>query len=140
MEASTTSQPAAADRGTDVSRPRFVERIQERVKSRVSEQKNRATEGLMNVASTVRRMGEPLRGQPYGPAVEYVDGAAQRIEEFAHYLQERNADELVEELRSAARRNPSVFIGAGFVIGAICGRFLKSSSRGDGSERGTSRL
>jgi hypothetical protein len=110
-------------------RPGIGDRVRQRINTQVDAQKDRAVDGLMSVAEAVRRMGEPLQGQPYEPAVRYVEGAADRVEQAAQYLREHDVDELVDDLRKVARRQPAVFVGVGFLAGAICGRFLKSSNR-----------
>ena len=106
------------------------DRIRQRITAGVGTQTDRAVEGLMNVASAVRRMGEPLQGQRYEPAVKYVNNAAERVEQAAMYLRQHEVNEVVDDIRAAARRRPAVFIGAGLLAGAIAGRFLKSTSRG----------
>jgi hypothetical protein len=83
----------------------------------------------MGVADAVRRMGEPLQGQPYEPVVKYVQTAAERVEQAALYLRQHDVDELVDDLRRVARRQPAAFVGVAFLAGAIGGRFLKSSNR-----------
>ena len=105
------------------------DRIKQRITAGVGTQKDRAVEGLMNVASAVRRMSEPLQGQPYEPAIKYVNTAAERVEQAAMYLRQHEVNEVVDDIRAAARRRPAVFIGAGLLAGAIAGRFLKSTNR-----------
>jgi hypothetical protein len=110
-------------------------RIRQRINSQVGAQKDRAVDRLMNVANAVRRMGEPLRGQPYEPVVKYVNAAAERVEQAAMYLRQHEVNEVVGDVRAAARRHPAVFIGAGLLAGAIAGRFLKSSNRATSRRR-----
>ena len=121
----TNAQSSSADRAG------VKDRVRQGITSRVNGQKDRAVDGLMQVADTVRRMGAPLRGQGqhYDPVAKYMNTAAERVEQAALYLRQHELDEVVDDLRAAARRRPAVFIAAGFLAGAICGRFLKSSNR-----------
>ena len=132
----TTEQPISrpkertgASATGQTERPGIGDRVRQRINTQVDAQKDRAVDGLMSVAEAVRRMGGPLQGQAYEPAVKYVEGAADRVEQAAQYLREHDVDELVDDLRKVARRQPAVFVGVGFLAGAICGRFLKSSNR-----------
>lgn len=127
----STSRGTQSNEQRSSDRPGVKDRIRQGITTRVSGQKDRAVDGLMQVADTVRRMGAPLRGQGqnYEPVANYVNTAAERVEQAALYLRQHELDEVVEDLRAAARRRPAVFIGAGFLAGAICGRFLKSSNR-----------
>lgn len=127
----STSRGTKSTEQSSSSRTGVGDRIRQGITTRVSGQKDRAVDGLMQVADTVRRMGTPLQGQgqQYEPVAKYVNTAAERVEQAALYLRQHEIDEVVDDLRQAARRRPAVFIGAGFLAGAICGRFLKSSNR-----------
>jgi hypothetical protein len=132
----TTEQPTSprvsqstASRSNEDQRPGIGDRVRQGINSQVGAQKDRAVDSLMGVADAVRRMGEPLQGQPYEPFAKYVQNAAERVEQAALYLRQHEVEELVDDLRDVARRQPAVFVGVGFLAGAICGRFLKSSNR-----------
>lgn len=120
-EASSSTRTGQADAGTG-------ERMRGRISSAVDARKDRAIDSLMGVADAVRRMGDPLQEESYGKAAEYTRKAAERLDEVALYLRERNTQQLIHDLRGFARRQPAVFVGIGFLAGALCGRFLKSSA------------
>ena len=122
-EASSSTRTAQGDSG-------MGERMRGRISSAMDARKDRAISGLMGVADVVRRMGDPLQEEAYGKAAEYTRNAAERLDEVAVYLRERNTQQLIQDLRGFAKRQPAVFLGIGFLAGAMCGRFLKSSSGG----------
>jgi hypothetical protein len=87
------------------------------------------------VAETVRRVGEPLHGEPFTRLGRYADGAARAIDRVAGDLRDRDLDQLAEDVRGFARRRPAVFVGAGIAAGVIAARFLKSSGSGRAGAR-----
>jgi hypothetical protein len=119
-EASSSTRTAQGDSG-------MGERMRGRIGSAMDARKDRAINSLMGVADVVRRMGDPLQEEAYGKAAEYTRNAAERLDEVALYLRERNTQQLIQDLRGFAKRQPAVFLGIGFLAGALCGRFLKSS-------------
>ena len=48
---------------------------------------------------------------------------------LATRLREGSIDELVDDTRALARRNPGLFIAGGLVAGFVLARFVKASSR-----------
>jgi hypothetical protein len=122
-EQSGSTQTGQSDSGTG-------DRVRGRITAAVDARKDKAIDGLMGVADAVRRLGDPLQEESYGKAAEYTRRAAERLDEVALYLRERDSRQLIQDLRGFAKRQPAVFIGIGFLAGAVFGRFLKSSSGG----------
>jgi hypothetical protein len=52
---------------------------------------------------------------------------ADRLHGFSDYLENRRIDELFEDARRLAQRNPGLFIAGGVVLGLALSRFLKAS-------------
>jgi hypothetical protein len=122
-EASSSGRIGQGDSGTG-------DRMRGRISSAMDARKDRAIDSLMGIADAVRRMGDPLQEESYDKAAEYTRKAAERLDEAALYLRERNTQELIQDVRGFARRQPAVFLGIGFLAGAVCARFLKSSAGG----------
>lgn len=61
-----------------------------------------------------------------------ISGRARRL---ASYLEENDTRGLVTDLEGSAREHPAAFVGSSFAAGLAAGRFLRSSSRSDASER-----
>jgi hypothetical protein len=101
--------------------------IQQRVTSRVDEQKNRAADGLGGIADVIRTAGNELRTENEALA-SYVDMASDQMRRFANHIRERGTADMLDDVNRFARRNPAVFIGGAFLIGIGLARFLKASA------------
>lgn len=110
--------------------------IQQRVTSRVDEQKNRAAAGLGGIADVIRNASDELRAENEALA-SYVDMASDQMRRFADHIRERGASEMIDDVNRFARRNPALFIGGALLVGLGVARFLKSTaSRSDVREYG----
>lgn len=106
---------------------RVTEQVRETASTRLEDQKTRAVEGISSVAQTVRDMSQNMQDQ--GAVAEYMDRAAWQLQRFSDYLQERDLRDLVVEVERFARRQPTMFLAGGFLVGLLGVRFLKSSAR-----------
>ena len=101
--------------------------VRDSATSQLSSQKDRATDGLGSLARAVRQSTQSLRDNQQDTVAQYVEQAADRIEQFSSRLRDRDLGELMRDADRFARRQPAVFIGAAFVLGVLAARFLKSS-------------
>jgi hypothetical protein len=101
--------------------------IQQKVTSRVDEQKNRAAEGLGGIADVIRSAGHELRAENEALA-SYVDAASDQMRRLASHIRERGVADMLDDVNGFARRNPAVFIGGAFLVGIGIARFLKASA------------
>ena len=124
-----TSQQSTDERGGARG---VMDRVRDGASSQISQQKERATDGLSSLARAVRQSTQSLRDNQQGTVAQYVERAADRIEQFSTTLRERDLKDLMHDAERFARRQPAVFIGAAFAAGVLAARFLKSSS--DGSD------
>jgi hypothetical protein len=106
--------------------------IQQKVTSRVDEQKNRAADGLGGIADVFRNAGNELRNENETIA-QYVDAASDQMKKFADHIRQRGVGDMMGDLNQFARRRPALFIGGAFLVGIGIARFLKSSA--DRSDR-----
>ena len=105
--------------------------IQQKVTSRVDEQKNRAADGLGGIADAFRNAGNELRNENETIA-QYVDMASDQMRRFADTIRQRGVADMMDDLNQFARRRPALFIGGAFLVGIGIARFLKSTAdRGD---------
>ncbi len=93
----------------------------------MQEGKNQAARGLENAADTLSGIGDQFRERDQEGFGKYADRTSHRIRDFSDYLQEREPDEIVYDLQSAARRQPWITIGGAFIAGMVAARFLKAS-------------
>ena len=111
----------------------LIDRVRESASSQLGAQKDRATEGIGSVAQAVRQSTQQLRDQQHDTIAQYVEQAADRLEQFASTLKDKNVGDLAREAQDLARRRPAIFIGAAFAIGLFAARFIKSSSTNGGA-------
>ena len=91
---------------------------QAREQVRAGQQK--AAEGLSSIAADLQEMAD--KGGHSGMASELARQVAARVGGVASWLRHREPDELLEELRTWARRRPGVFLGGAAVAGVVAGR------------------
>ena len=118
----------------------LVDEAKASVNTRSVEQRDRAAEGLRSLSSQFQRMAGQSNGyqSDNGTAGKVVNELSRRSREVADYLQERDPDQLLEEVRGYARRHPGVFIGVAAGLGLVIGRATRAmagaaSSTNDGS-------
>jgi len=111
--------------------------VAEQASGRLEEQKSAASEGLSTVAQAIRQTGEHLRCQQQEGVAQYVDRAAEQIEQFAGYLGGRDLRQLTWDVEAFARREPALFLGGALTLGLLAGRFLKSSGMGGAADQAT---
>jgi hypothetical protein len=100
--------------------------------NQVHEQKNRLAARAGTVVRAVRQTADQLR-EPSPAVAEYVNRAADRLDDWVIALRDREVTELLDDLRGFARERPAVVIGGGFLLGLLAARFLKSSGAVDSS-------
>jgi len=101
--------------------------IQQKVTSRVDEQKNKAADGLGGIADVFRNAGNELRDENEVVA-QYVDMASDQLKRFADQIRHRGVNDMLDDVHALARRRPALFIGGAFLVGIGIARFLKSSA------------
>jgi hypothetical protein len=91
---------------------------------------NRTAETLGTVAQTLRSSTEQLHAQHQGEAIaRYIERASDQAQRFAEYLRNAEPDQVVNEVRNFARRQPTLFLGGAFMMGLVASRFLRASER-----------
>lgn len=109
-------------------------RAGEEVTTRLESGKGRAAEGIGSLAQALRQTSQQLRDQNQTGVTQYLDMAADQVEQFSGYLQSRDVGQIIDQVEDIARRQPALFLGAAFALGVVGARFLKSSSpRGAGA-------
>jgi hypothetical protein len=101
--------------------------IQQRVTTRVDEQKKRAADGLGGIADVFRSASNELRNDNETLA-SYVDLAGDQMRRLAEHIRQRGVADMLDDVHAFARRRPALFIGGAFVLGIGLARFLKSSA------------
>jgi hypothetical protein len=118
---------ARAGNGSTATDSSLFGGIQQKVTSRVDEQKNRAADGLGGIADVIRNAGNELRVENEALA-SYVDAASDQMRRFADQIRDKGVAEMMDDVNQFARRRPALFIGGAFLVGIGLARFLKSSA------------
>jgi len=115
----------AGDRAGQVA-----DQVMDQAASRLDMGKDYAADTLNNVAQALRKTGQHLREDGSQPTLgQYADTGAQQLERFTGYLRQRDANELLSEVESFARRSPAMFAGGTFALGLLAARFFRSSGQ-----------
>jgi len=118
----------------------MVDQVREQATSQLSSQKDRVAEGMGNVAHLIRMTGDQMRQNNQEGVAQFTDQAANRVENFSRFLQDREPGEIVREVENFARREPVLFLGGAFTLVLLAARFLKSSNPTSQSDQNTNTL
>ena len=91
--------------------------------ARMGQQK--ATDGIRTLGRELREMADG--GQQSGTASEVARQAADRADRLADWLGQREPGELVEEVRTFARRRPGAFLLGAALAGVAVGRLTRGA-------------
>ena len=117
----------AADR-TKEQVHELADTAQTQVRSMAAERKGQAASQLSGIAEAFRNSSQALHDQDQDAVARYTEQAADKLEYLAHYIQERNVDELLGDTERFARQQPELFLGGAFALGLLAARFFKSSN------------
>jgi hypothetical protein len=104
-----------------------TEAAKSQVRKTFDNQKGRALDEIVNLASALRQASDNLQesGSVTG---SLIARAAEGLENFSRSLEEKDFDDIVRDARDFGRRNPALLLGAAVAIGFAAVRFVKSSS------------
>jgi len=112
------------------------------VRQQAVSQQQKAGQSLSSLAGQLRGMVEGNAPAP-GPARDLLQQGASKVEEFATLLQNREPADLLDEVRSFARRKPGTFLLGAALAGILAGRLtsgVKAAHSNDSSSSGRSQL
>ena len=104
------------------------------VAAQTSQQQQRAAGGLRSLAEEMRSMAQHS-GQA-GPVTELAHQAADRVHGVAGWLEQREPGDILNEVKTYARRNPGTFLIGAAVLGVLAGRLTKNIAAA-GDDHGT---
>lgn len=102
-----------------------------------AKQQDRVATGLQAIGDDLNAMA--AHSEENGLARELVRNTSQRVGDAATWLSAREPGDVLHEVKSFARRQPGVFIGAAAIAGVVAGRLTRAlaASAKDDQERGT---
>jgi hypothetical protein len=95
------------------------------VRSQAASQQKRLATGIHSLADELGTMAS--KSDKSGPLTDYAKDLSRRGGEAAHWLENAEPAEVLESLRSFARRRPAVFLGAAALAGVVAGRLTRGA-------------
>lgn len=92
----------------------------DQLSAQAGSQTQRLSGNLRDLGDELRQMADA--GHQGGTARELAHQAAERAHQVAGYLEGRQPDALLDDLRSYARRRPGAFLAGAAVLGLVAGR------------------
>ena len=124
-QSSSDSRIGKSDKG-------MISQASEKLLDTAEQQKAAGASFMTDMAGAVRRAAGEFEGQ-IPQAATYIRYAADQIDNMSMSVKQRNVGQLMSDLQSFARQQPTAFLGATFLAGFAAVRFIKSSSSGEGS-------
>ena len=110
----------------------IVENIKENItttgKQRIETEKQSAAAQANRLAGVVERTSEELNRGNFASLASYTEQLASNLKSLADSLRNRSIEQLIDDTRRAARRNPELFFVGSIAAGIVLARFFKSSS------------
>jgi hypothetical protein len=106
----------------------FAQRLKEDGRRTLEQRKRSAAERVDGIAQAIERSGAQF-SETEPTLADLASRLAGTVGNLATRLREGSMDELLDETRSLARRNPGLFIAGGVVAGFALARFVKASAR-----------
>jgi hypothetical protein len=105
----------------------LTDRLRSDGRQQLETRKRMAAEQIEEVAHALSRAGEQLESQP--TLAGYASQIATNVSNLATRLRDGSIEDLVDDTRQLARRNPGLFILGSFAAGVALARFLKSTQQ-----------
>jgi hypothetical protein len=143
VAATATEQAKEVAHETQRQAKDLLEQGRTQVKSQVVSQQQKAGQGLSSLAQELRGLADGSSSGAPGPARDLLQQASGIVDGFANRLQNSEPADLLEEVRSFARRKPGLFLLGAAAAGVLAGRLTSgvkaahaSSSPSNGSAAG----
>jgi hypothetical protein len=105
----------------------LAQRLKEDGRETLEQRKRSAAERVDEIAQAIGRVGAQFsENEP--TLAGYADRIASTVGNFATQLREGSLEDLIDDTRALARRNPGLFIAGGVALGFALSRFVKASA------------
>jgi len=105
------------------------EEAQERVSGYAETGKQAVTENLEAFAQAVRKASDELSERDQTMAAQFVRQGATTLERITRSIQGTSLEDMIRQVRTFARDNPTAFIGGAMLAGFAVARFARASSQ-----------
>ena len=102
--------------------------LQSQAEKVVSEQKEVAKSGMMDLASAIRSAADELEKRQQSQVAGVARSLAGGIEDFSKSMSQRNFQDMMSDVQRFARDHPTAIFGGAVLAGLAIARFAKSSS------------
>lgn len=102
----------------------LYEQTRSELTEEASKQQERVATGLHTVGNDLDSMSR--NSEDGGLARDLVRETSQRVTRVADWISEREPGDVLDEVKSFARRQPGVFIGVAAIAGVVAGRLTRS--------------
>jgi hypothetical protein len=99
-----------------------------RAREEIDRRSTEAGQQVRTTADDIRSVGEQLRSQGKDGPARMADQAADRAQRLGGYLEESDAERILNDVEDFARRQPWAVVAGGLVLGFAAARFMKASS------------
>jgi hypothetical protein len=137
-QSETRSESPGESPGESPAAASDVESLKESATHTAERQKEAGARHLSGIAGAVHAAADQL-GQQLPGAADYVHGAAERIDDVASDLRNRNLSDIAGSIRHLGHERPLALFGGAVLAGFVLTRFLKSAQDGDVRNRETQR-
>lgn len=93
------------------------------VRSQAGSQQKRLADGVKSLAGELSAMAS--KSDQSGPLTDYAQQASRKGEELARWLENAEPSDVLDYVRSFARRRPAAFLGISALAGAAVGRLTR---------------
>ncbi|MGY1985307.1 hypothetical protein ACI792_03695 [Blastococcus sp. SYSU DS0669] len=114
----------------------LLEQGRSQLKDQAVSQQQKAATGLSSLAQELRGLADGSSEGAPGPARDLLHQASSMVEGFADKLQNREPAQLLDDVRTFARRKPGLFLLGAAAAGIVAGR-LTSGARAAHSDSGS---
>ncbi|MFO7305892.1 MAG: hypothetical protein C0P74_010265 [Gammaproteobacteria bacterium] len=117
---------ANRERTLGSGKPGITERIKQDGREKIESTKRSAADRIEQLARVLTRAGEEL-SQTQPTMAHYASQLGSGVSKLAARVREGEIDDLIEDTRELARRNPGLFLAGSALLGFALARFLKAS-------------
>ena len=132
-EARTTAQEVKGQAAEQAQHVRGQAR--ERLREQVDQRSTQAGQRVNQQAQDLRSVSEQLREQGKEGPARMTELVAQRTERAGSYLEQSDADRILQDVEDFARSNPWAVLAGSVGLGFVAARLLKASSSRRYAER-----
>jgi hypothetical protein len=106
----------------------FTQRLKEDGRQTLEQRKRSAADRIEEIAQALGRTGAQFSANE--PTIaDLANRLAGSVGNLATRLREGSIDDIVDDARAFARRNPGLFVAGGLIAGFALARFAKASAR-----------